>query len=362
MSKPIRIALVGANWGATHVKAWQGVPGVEIAAICTSRRETAEKAAAEHGIARACWDWRALVADESIDIVDLTVRPTIRAPIAIAALEHRRHLLQPMPFALNLAQGLRLRDLAAASGKVAMVESLHRYAPAMIEMKRLLDSGAIGRVHSLRGYVRTGILFDPPPAYVYQWIVEADSGASALRNFGAQLLHTLTWMFGPVAEVAARIATNLPALRFTDGSRKANETADSAMLLARLESGADAAIDVSWVTPGFEGFALDAIGDAGRLIVTADVLGPQNARLRIARGVGASLADIEGLATPPGEDPRLLPLIRMCRRMAEAVRGDPLAVAEPSFDEAYAIMQLVEAAYLANEERRWVSPAEIAPG
>jgi predicted dehydrogenase len=361
MRKAVRVALVGANWGATHVKAWRNVPGVEVAAICTSRRETAEIAAAAHGIERPCWDWRELVADSAIDVVDVTVRPTIRAPIALAALEHGRHLLQPMPFALDLAQGRRLRDLAAAGGQVAMVESLHRYSPALIEMKRLIDSGAIGRVHSLRAHVRTGILFNPPPGYVYEWIVEGDSGASALRNFGAHLLHTLTWIFGPVAEVAARIATNLPELRFTDGSRKTNETADSAMLLARMESGADAAIDVSWCTPGFEGFALDAVGDAGRLVVTADVLGPQNARLRMAK-VGAPLVEVGDFASPAGEDPRLVPLTGMCGRMASAVRGDAAARAEPDFDEAYGIMRLVEAAYRAHDERRWVAPSEIDPG
>jgi len=34
--------VIGENWGLNHIDAWSAVPGVEVAAICTSRRETAE--------------------------------------------------------------------------------------------------------------------------------------------------------------------------------------------------------------------------------------------------------------------------------------------------------------------------------
>ena len=53
----LRVGIVSANWGAmAHLPAWRAVPGIEVSAICTSRRETAEAAAARFGIGRAFWD------------------------------------------------------------------------------------------------------------------------------------------------------------------------------------------------------------------------------------------------------------------------------------------------------------------
>ena len=55
--KTLRVGIISANWGAmAHLPAWRGVPGVEVTAICTSRRETAEAAAARFGVARPFWD------------------------------------------------------------------------------------------------------------------------------------------------------------------------------------------------------------------------------------------------------------------------------------------------------------------
>ena len=47
----LRVGIISANWGTfAHLPAWRSIPGVEVVAICTSRRETAEAAAKKHGI------------------------------------------------------------------------------------------------------------------------------------------------------------------------------------------------------------------------------------------------------------------------------------------------------------------------
>jgi predicted dehydrogenase len=81
-AKPLRVGVIGANWGLNHIDAWRAVPGVEVAAICTSRRETAEAAARETDVPRPMWDAREMLADPTLDIIDVTPRPSIRAPLA----------------------------------------------------------------------------------------------------------------------------------------------------------------------------------------------------------------------------------------------------------------------------------------
>jgi predicted dehydrogenase len=57
----LRVGLVGANWGVTHVAAWQSLPDVELAAICTSSQRTADAAAQARGIPHAYGETRAWV-------------------------------------------------------------------------------------------------------------------------------------------------------------------------------------------------------------------------------------------------------------------------------------------------------------
>jgi predicted dehydrogenase len=53
----LRVGIISAAWGGfAHLPAWRALPGVEVTAICTSRRETAEAAAQRLGIARPFWD------------------------------------------------------------------------------------------------------------------------------------------------------------------------------------------------------------------------------------------------------------------------------------------------------------------
>lgn len=363
----VRVGLIGANWGRNHIQAWQAVPDAELVAICTSREETARTVAGEFGIARAMWDASALIADPEIDIVDITVRPPIRAPLALDALAAGKSILQTIPFALNLDQARQLAALASAGGPVGMLESLHRHAPAFRQAKAMLDGGAIGRILSVRGHVRTGILLTPPPGWVYEWIIDPGNGASALRNFGAHLLHQLVWYFGRIESVAATLSTQMPEIRFVDGSVKPSGVIDTAALLVRFESGADGAVDASWATPGSEGFSIDAIGETGRLRISADFLGPQNARIEHAERATRTtpmlpvplderfitIEGAEAIREDPG-NPNFFPIAAMCHRLARATRGVEVSDAGPNFAEALHVMQVAETAYDAHLERRWV--------
>lgn len=360
---PLRVGVIGANWGLNHVEAWRAVPGIEVAAICTSRQSTAEAAARKAGVARASWDSADMLADPTLDIIDVTPRPAIRVPIALQALQAGKHLLQPLPFALNLDQARILRDTAKSRGLVAMVENLHRHAPAFRQAKALLEGGALRQVFTVNGYVRTGILLNPAAAYIYEWITDMGSGASALRNFGAHMLHVLTWLFGDVKAVAAEISTKLPRITFADSTSKINGTADSGAILMRYASGATGAIDASWCTTAGEGFSIDAVGERGRLVIRAEGLGPQKAELWFANRGEQHLTrqTIEERFWVPGlefcddaEQSRRYPLAAMCAALAQAVRnGD--TVSQPSFDEAYAVMRVIEAAYEASEKGVWVA-------
>jgi len=361
----MRVGVVGANWGLNHVAAWRSIPDVEVAAICTAHRETAEAVARDRAIPQAYWEIDALLADESLDVIDVTPRPSVRAPIALRVLAAGKHLLQPIPFALNLAQASELERAATTARVVANVEVLHRHTPEFLRAKALIDEGFLGELYTVRGEVSTGILLDRPAPYIYSWITEPASGASTLRNFGAHLLHVLTWLFGDVTEVAAEIGTSMHEQVFTDGSRTPNGTADTAFALLRFAGGARGSLHTSWCTPASDGFRIDAAGSKGRLVLTAGAgrLGPDNAALATGGAHDLHLAKVDvperfrelaRTLTGVAADARGYPLAAMCYRLAEAVRTGDVAQAKPDFHEAHRVMRIVETAYAAAEGRTWL--------
>ena len=84
----MRFGLIGYGaWGRFHADAIGKAPGAELAAIACASEATAAAARERHPRAKVHLDWRALLADRSIDAVDIVVPNHLHAEIAIAALE-----------------------------------------------------------------------------------------------------------------------------------------------------------------------------------------------------------------------------------------------------------------------------------
>ena len=105
-------------------------------------------------------------------------------------------------------------------------------------------------------------------------------------------------------------------------------------------------------------------GSKGHLVIRADNLGPQNARLQSATRLDKALVDVpiepryhelaETLHASP-DSWRDYALAAMCYRFAEAVRSGDRTRSGPSFSDAYRAMQIIEAINEASTTRSWVS-------
>ncbi|MEN9932190.1 MAG: hypothetical protein RIS17_763, partial [Pseudomonadota bacterium] len=96
---PLRIAVIGAGFAAHfHLASYRRVYGecFEIASIC-GRSPRAAALAREHGITRCESDWRAVLADPTIDVVDLCVPNHLHVPMILAAAEAGKHIICEKP-------------------------------------------------------------------------------------------------------------------------------------------------------------------------------------------------------------------------------------------------------------------------
>ena len=93
--KRLGIGLVGSGFmGRSHAHAFRAAPGVfdlpltpVFELLADVNADAAKKAAAALGFARSTGDWRELVSDPAVDLVDITAPNTMHLPIALAAAE-----------------------------------------------------------------------------------------------------------------------------------------------------------------------------------------------------------------------------------------------------------------------------------
>ncbi|MBL8651221.1 MAG: Gfo/Idh/MocA family oxidoreductase [Sphingopyxis sp.] len=367
MPPPLRVGIISAAWGAkAHLPAWRSLDGVEVTAICTSRPETAAKAVEDFKVARAFHDFRVMAADPEIDIVDCGTRPPLRFAMVMAALGAGKHVYNGIPFAKDLPDARAMTDAWRIAGTVAVVDAFMQAVPAMVQMKAMLDAGWIGEVFG------ADVAFEVPlfsagqtnvPGYV--WFAHPANGASAGRNLGSHMLHLLVHFFGPVAAVAADHSLALKAWPL-EGEIIRPAVPDRASLLLRHASGLPTRLEANWCKIGGDGFRFSVWGSKGRIEARAPVFpmahdtrlfGTRDATLGSA-AMGEIAIELEYLAVPgchaiaDRPETGLLALASIFAKIRDAIGG--AGAAAPDFAQALHVQEVVEAAVLASDERRWI--------
>jgi predicted dehydrogenase len=364
----LRVGIVSAAWGGfAHLPAWRAIPGVEVTAICTSRRETAEAAAERLGIARPFWDAEALCADPDIDIVDCGTRPSVRKPMVLAALAHGKHVYNASPHAPDW-QGAREIDAAwRASGRIGVVDAFAEWIPAHRQMKAMVEEGYLGRPLGGTCHFNISLFNRPVKQFPYNWFAQDGQGVSAVRNNGSHALYMLLHLFGPIEELAADDSRILQEWLFADGDRIVPETNDFANVILRFANGLTMQTQISWSMTLHDGWLIDVFGDRGRLVASSPTF--PTARDCTLRG-GQLGGGIEAIAIPEGfrhvpdialdwqsEPQPSFPMALSMHRMVEAIRGR--ATAAPDFARALEVERVQEAIRISSAERRWIRIAAI---
>ncbi len=139
------IGLIGCG-GITeyHLLAYKNA-GFNVVALCDIDLDKAKQRAAEYfPDATCCSDYRELLCNDSIEVVDITTHPPQRPPIIEAALSAKKHVLSQKPFVLDLDVGERLIDVASKNDCYLVVNQNGRWAPHFSYARAAAQSGLLG--------------------------------------------------------------------------------------------------------------------------------------------------------------------------------------------------------------------------
>ena len=347
MSAPtvVRFGLVGCGGISTqHIEAMNAVNGAQLVAVTSASADRAKATGEKWGV-----PWTAeldeLLARDDVDAVAVTTPSGFHAEIALAALRRGKHVIVEKPLALSVADADELIAEGRRQDRLIAAVSQRRFEPVIQALQRAVAAGGLGRIALI---VAESLNYRPQSYYdSAAWRGTRALDGGVLMNQAIHEVDLVCWLGGPVASVAAHIATL--------GHRMESE--DTATVSLRFANGGlGEIVATTCATPGFEQ-EVRIYGDAGHARVVGEL---------------AVEWDVPGIPAPtpemldPGIDPATLSAptwgtdsIGHTRQYADfvaAIRvGRPPAIAG---EDARPAIEVVTAAYESDRTGRTV----VLPG
>ena len=263
----VRVGLVGTSWWAEamYLPALADHPIGCISAVCGRDLDRAQSVATTWSIPKAYNDWSAMIDGGDLDAVIVASPNETHYEITMAALDRGLPVLCEKPLGMNVAEAHKMAETARHSGAITMVPFTYRNMPTNRFVKQLIDDGYVGRPYHLSmryfaGYARDG-------AYAWRFD-EAKAGSGILGDLGSHWLDMARWFLGEVTAVSASRDCFVDRGPRPDGTGY-TQLEDSAVILARFESGASATLQCSAIcwegTPFGQIHELDLHGSGGTL-------------------------------------------------------------------------------------------------
>src|SRR3954469_5967587 len=362
MAHKIRLGLIGASvkgtWSSrSHLPALRASADVELAAVCTTKAETAEAARQAYGARLAFDDWRKMVASPEIDAVAVVVRvPSHYAPTK-AALEAGKHLYCEWPLGRTTAEAVELAALAKANGLVTAVGLQARGNPAILYMKELVASGFVGEMMAVHvSMIRDGVLSRPSHR---TWQRDAELGANTLTIANGHTVDAMRFVTGDFRSLSAVVATRAKQWLDTGSNIWLDVTApDNILISGALGNGAVVSSHVAAIPYAGSGYRMEIYGREGTLVASGED-SPQLSKVFLHGAQrGNELQPIAvperfTVAAPGTPDGEPLNVGQMYSLFARAIRSDETAL--PDFATAVELHRLVDAIKHAADSGRMVT-------
>jgi UDP-N-acetylglucosamine 3-dehydrogenase len=313
--RTLRAGVIGlGTMGRNHVRVWnEAIGGVELVAVTDPRGE-AVRLMTEGRSLRGYAEVTTMLAEEELDLVSVVAPTSMHHQLTLAALHAGAHVLVEKPISATRAEAEAMIAAAAASSRMLTVGHIERFNPAIVELRRRLQAGELGRIFQVRA-TRLG----PFP--------ERIRDVGVVVDLAPHDLDVMRFLLGsdPVrvyAETEQRIHT---------------DHEDLFVGVLKFANGAVGLLDINWLTPTKQR-TLTVTGQGG--MYTADYLAqdlvfhPNPAAGSVAEGRSETRAiarreplvvELEAFAAavrrggPPPVDPReALIALQLARALVEA--------------------------------------------
>ena len=247
--KQLRIGLIGTGFmGRAHSNAYRKASnffelGMEpvLQAVCARSDGAAAAFAKKWGFASSETDWKALIARDDIDAVDICTPNDSHKEIALAAAAAGKVIMCEKPLARTAAEGQEMVDAVEKAGVANTVWYNYRRVPAVTLAKQLIDDGRLGRIYHYRAQFLQDwtIATDVPQGGAGTWRLDAAAAGSGVTgDLLAHCIDTAMWLNGKIGKVSAMTETFVKERVHSDSGKVEPVGIDDACaFLCRFDNG-----------------------------------------------------------------------------------------------------------------------------
>jgi predicted dehydrogenase len=251
----LRIGLIGTGFmGKTHVFGFAAAQRVfdlpyelVLHTVADRTEEFAAQAARTLGFARASGDWRRLVEDPEIDVIDITAPNAFHKEMALAAIAAGKHVYCEKPLAPLAADARQMAEAAEAARARTQVGFNYLCNPLLALAREMIRAGELGEIRSYRGIHAEDYMADAESPFTFR---HDPVGGGALADLGSHALATAEFLLGPIEQVLGDSVTVIASRPDGRGGSRTVEVDDIGRAFLRFSNGASGSIEASWVATG----------------------------------------------------------------------------------------------------------------
>lgn len=245
----MRFAIVGC--GLIGAKRAAAAAGHEIVVVCDRDQDRAAQLAQRTG-ARALSDWHEAVSAE-VDAVMVATTHDQLAAVSLGAIEAGRHVLVEKPAGRSLSEVQAVAAAAENHNRIVKVGFNHRFHPAFLKAREIVDTGVLGPLMLVRArYGHGGRI-----GYEAEWRAQPMiSGGGELIDQGSHLIDLSRWFLGELTVDYAAVPTLFWNM----------EAEDNCFLALRTAAAQIAWLHASW-TEWKNTFSFEIFGRHGKLVI-----------------------------------------------------------------------------------------------
>ena len=270
------IGLIGTGFmGKTHVFGFATAQRVfdlpfEIVLHTVADRTEglARQAADAFGFSGSSGDWRSLIADPEIDVIDITAPNALHKEMALAAIAAGKHVYCEKPLAPLASDAHEMADAAGTAGVKTQVGFNYLCNPLFSLARDMIRSGELGEIRSYRGVHAEDYMADAASPFTFR---HDPVGGGALADLGSHALATAEYLLGPIESVMGDCVTVIASRPDGDGGTRGVTTDDIGRAFLRFASGVSGTIEANWIATGRKmQHDFEVYGSKGALLFTQE--------------------------------------------------------------------------------------------
>lgn len=234
-TRPVRIAILGAGFVADfYLRALQSIRGHDVVVLMARSAEKGRALADRYGVPEVATSVGEVVAREDIDLVLVALPHDLHVQVVREVTAARKALVCTKPLGRNAAEAAECLRMVREAGVWHGYAETEVFAPGLVKAKALADSGAIGKVLSVRAREAHG----HPHAHAR---IPERMGGGPLRGLGCHCVAIGRWFLGG--------ADNLPQEVMAWGDRLYRDdvqSEDNAVAIVRFEDGRITQVEAGW--------------------------------------------------------------------------------------------------------------------